>query len=95
MKKRGVGRWRLSEEGRRDTAAAAAAAAEVGGGFEDSPLRSNRNPFSPDGDGRGGGRGRGGGDNGLARSNQVCGCSSCQQALAWVGVLLRSIYLPR
>lgn len=62
VKKRGVGRWRLSEEGRREAeqdqqrAGAAAAAA----GFESSPLRSNHNPFSPDGDGRGRGSAGGG-----------------------------------
>ncbi|CAN0303696.1 unnamed protein product [Pylaiella littoralis] len=55
VKKRGVGRWRLSEEGRRDSAdrhQLGGGGGGGGGGFGDSPLRSNRNPFSPNGDGR-------------------------------------------
>eukprot|EP00752_Nemacystus_decipiens_P007162 g6414.t1 len=59
VKKRGVGRLRLSEEGRREAAA----------GLDSSPLRSNHNPFSPDGEGRGrGGAGGGGGGQGDAMS---------------------------
>ncbi|CAM9389293.1 unnamed protein product [Ectocarpus sp. 12 AP-2014] len=45
VKKRSVGRWRMSEEGRRETSAEQGRAA-----CEESPLRSNRNPFSPDRD---------------------------------------------
>ncbi|CAM9480020.1 unnamed protein product, partial [Ectocarpus fasciculatus] len=45
VKKRSVGRWRLSEEGRRETSVEQGRAA-----CEESPLRSNRNPFSPDRD---------------------------------------------
>lgn len=60
VKRRGAGRWRLSEEGRRETTAQQ----EREAGCEESPLRSNRNPFSPDGEGRGTGDTRG--------ENQVC-----------------------
>eukprot|EP00903_Cladosiphon_okamuranus_P017299 g15940.t1 len=53
VKKRGAGRWRLSEEGRRNAAAQQQQqAGTAAAGFHDSPLRSNHNPFSPDSDDR-------------------------------------------
>ena len=60
VKKRGVGRWRLSEEGRREAEQDQQRAGAAAAGFESSPLRSNHNPFSPDGDGRGRGSAGGG-----------------------------------
>ena len=67
VKKRGVGRWRLSVGG--------GGGDTDGDGFPGSPLLGNRNPFSPavGGGSRGARLGRGG------NGDEVCVCVLCQE----------------